>query len=306
MEDEKFRLYIGCAPKDAVRESERERKAITEKSRARLIEESQNTQFAYYCALCLIIRDENDYLEEWLRWHIDIGVEHFYIYDHGSKEPVKDFIRGLGGDIAEKTEIIDWSGRHKDAQPDAYNDCLKRSRGVSRWVGFVDTDEHVCVKTGQSLPEFLKSYEDFAGLFAIWVTYGANGRVEKTNEPLRRRFTKISHGDTWAENVGKLIAQPVYTTDIMIHNGRAANGFDIVDEHCRKINDYILRTDNPTRDFVCVDHYYTKSYEEWMEKLKRGSSHSNFARRYEEFFKVNPDMEYCKEKTDVRQEYERF
>lgn len=306
MEDEKFRLYIGCAPKDAVRESERQRKEITEKSRARLIEKTQNTQFAYYCALCLIIRDENDYLEEWLRWHIDIGVEHFYIYDHGSKESVKDFIRGLGGDIADKTTVIDWSGLHKNAQPDAYNDCLNRYRGESRWIGFIDADEHIVVKTGQSLPEFLKDYEEFAGVFAIWVIYGANGRVWQTDEPLKERFTQISHWDEWSENAGKTIVQPIYMTEEIIHNGCAANGFHIVDEHKNEISNYTLRTDFPTRDLICVNHYYTKSYEEWVKKLRRGSGHASFSRKYEEFFRVNPDMEHCREAIDIWQAYEQF
>ncbi|MCL2797815.1 MAG: glycosyltransferase family 2 protein [Firmicutes bacterium] len=51
-------------------------------------ETQSNTQITKYdCSICLIIRDESEYLEEWLRWHIGQGVEHFYIYDHDSKIP---------------------------------------------------------------------------------------------------------------------------------------------------------------------------------------------------------------------------
>jgi len=28
----------------------------------------KNTNYRRYCSVCLIIRDENEYLEEWLKW----------------------------------------------------------------------------------------------------------------------------------------------------------------------------------------------------------------------------------------------
>ena len=128
---------------------------------------SESAPYRYYCSICLIIRDENEYLEEWLRWHIGQGTEHFYIYDHDSKRPVKGFVEALGKEISEKVTVIEWKGKHKNAQPEAYKDCLNRFRGESRWIGFIDADEQVRVKTGQSLPEFLKGYEKYAGVSEI-------------------------------------------------------------------------------------------------------------------------------------------
>ena len=288
---------VSVANENSVRESARY---------AELVAETASAKFIYYCSLCLIIRDESEYLEEWLRWHIAQGVEHFYIYDHGSKHPVLDFVRSLGGEISERTEVIDWSGSHKDAQPDAYNDCLRRARGVSRWVGFIDADEHVRVNNGKTMSEFLKNYEKFAGVFANWVTYGANGHVTKSIGPLRERFTKVSHYDKWADVAGKLITQPIYMAEMIIHNGRAEPGFDIVDEHCRKIKDYMLIIENATHDYICVDHYYTKSYEEWLAKLRRGSGDAKFFRKYKDFFIINPDMDYCRKEINIPQLYEKF
>jgi hypothetical protein len=36
-------------------------------------------------AICLIIKDENEYLQEWMDYHRKVGVSHFYIYDNNSK-----------------------------------------------------------------------------------------------------------------------------------------------------------------------------------------------------------------------------
>ena len=304
--EERERLYLGKAPKELVERAEKQRKERLERLRAKLVAETENTQFRYYCSACLIIRDENEYLEEWLRWHIGQGVEHFYIYDHGSKQPVREFLKTLEKGIAEKVTLTEWKGHHTDAQPDAYNDCLKRRRGESRWIAFIDTDEQIRVKTGQTLPEFLKDYEDYAGLFAVWITYGANGRVKKTEGTLRERFTRKSNVNEFARRAGKLIAQVKYTDDMYIHNGKAAEGFQIVDEHDNSIRNYALMSEQATTDLICVDHYYTKSYEEWVRKIKRGSGHAKFSRKYKDFFEFNPDLRYCYEDTDIKQLYENF
>lgn len=300
------KLYVGNAPKELSEEAMQLREARLRQCREKLLEQTRKTRFRYYCSICLIIRDENEYLEEWLKWHVGQGVEHFYIYDHGSRRSVKEFVQSLGREISEKVTVIDWSGQHKNAQPDAYNDCLNRYRGESRWIGLIDADEQVRVKTGQSLPEFLKDYEEYAALFAVWLVYNANGRKYQTNKPLRERFTRISRDDEGANRMGKVFVQPIYMLDMVIHNGRAAEGFEVVDEHRNKIFPYSMATDHPTTDLICVDHYYTKSYEEWLKKLSRGSGHAQYQRKYDEFFKVNPEMEYCREDLDLAQIYEKF
>ena len=42
---------------------------------------------------------------------------------------------------------------------------------------------------------------------------------------------------------------------------------------------------------------------EYLEKIRRGSVNPNFMRRYQEFFEVNPDMEYLNTGEQTRQFY---
>ena len=67
------RLYIGNAPGEVVRRSQRCREEYIRALRDALLRETAEAKFKYYCSLCLITRDENEYLEEWLRWHIGAG-----------------------------------------------------------------------------------------------------------------------------------------------------------------------------------------------------------------------------------------
>lgn len=257
----------------------------------------------YECAICLIIRDESEYLQEWLEWHIGQRVQHFYIYDHDSKYPITEFVKTLPQQIQDKITIIGWSGSHKNAQPEAYNHCLQHYGKDCKWLGFIDADEHVRIKTGQPLPEFLKDYTAYAGVYAIWEMFGANGQKYKSAIPLRDRFTKESPSKACA-GMGKVFVQPHLIKEMVIHNAYPINGYDIVGEHKDIVPDANWWKDNPTTDLICVDHYFTKSYEEWLEKLKRGRCHFDFPRKYDEFFEYNPNMEYCREAVSITQDYE--
>lgn len=265
--------------------------------------ELKTHEFKYYCGICLIIRDENEYLREWLEWHVGQGAEHFYIYDHGSKQPVSEFAKTLDARLREKITVREFCGEHKFAQHDAYNDCIKRYGKECRWIGFIDADEMIRVKCGMTLPELLRRYEDFAGLFMRWVEYDANGLIKKDGRPLRERFTRITPTDR-DDGIGKSFVQALCMQYMETHNGYPYPHFDVVDENRSAVDLAQIRKTDCTDELVCVDHYYTKSYEEWLEKLRRGTCDPVYSRKYADFFVYNPDMEYCREDIAVEQRYE--
>ena len=56
-------------------------------------------------------------------------------------------------------------------------------------------------------------------------------------------------------------------------------------------------------DVLQLNHYYTRSYEEWIHKMERGSSVPGFGRRYSDFFKLNPDLASLNTGEDTKQSY---
>ncbi len=271
--------------------------------RNKVMRQIENANFKYYCSVCLIIKNDNEYLAEWLDWHIKQGVEHFYIYDHDSDNPVSEFLKELPENIRNKVNVIWFGGEHDFAQHEAYNDCLNRFRSESRWIGFIDSDEMTHVKENKKIPEFLKEFENSAGLFIGWEMYGANGRVKKCAEPVRQRFTRLTEY-TGQDGVGKVFVQPYMLRQMLTHNGYTVDGFDIVDEEHNKVECGQAWKYGLPHDRICIDHYYTKSYEEWVEKISRGSCDPYYCRKYEEFFKYNPEMEFCRESLFPEQKYE--
>ncbi len=128
-----------------------------------------------YLSLCLICKDENDYLEEWLNYHILTGVERFYIYDNDSqislRETLKDYVaRGW-------VVITDIPGQAM--QMYAYDHCLRAFGPSTRWLGFIDTDEFLVPKTSVDLKDLLQHYEEFGGLAVSSLFFGSNQHQER-------------------------------------------------------------------------------------------------------------------------------
>ncbi len=47
----------------------------------------------HYLAACLLFKDAASYLDEWLRFHLRVGVDHFYLYDNDSMDDYESVVR---------------------------------------------------------------------------------------------------------------------------------------------------------------------------------------------------------------------
>jgi hypothetical protein len=220
-------------------------------------------------SICLLTKNENKYLKEWVQHHIDIGVDHFYIYDNNDDnsaqyEVLKYFDK-------QYFTFIHWHSFIKHMQIEAYNDCLNRFGNQNEWIAFIDTDEFI---NCNNIRESLEQYRQYDYIRIPWVMYNANGHVYYTNEPIRKRFTQTcqNYSSTGPTDYYKSIVQPSKIIEMVVHDAISFNNNTVV-------------VDN-----IKLDHYYTRSLEEWVEKITRGTCSPYASRRYEEFFVYNPDL----------------
>ncbi len=127
----------------------------------------------WYLTACLIFKDAASYLDEWIRFHKRVGVEHFYLYDNDSEDNYESVIRRF----IERGEITlhKWPGvgqHHPVIQH-----CLDQHRATSRWIAFLDDDEFLFPVAGDDLRETLSQYELFAGVAVSWLLFGSNGHL---------------------------------------------------------------------------------------------------------------------------------
>lgn len=248
-----------------------------------------------YSAICLLIRDENQYLAEWIDHYLNLGVDLICIYDNGIKESVTDIIATLEDWKQEKIEVIPYHDSETPRlQEDVNNDFINRYKDKVRWVAFIDSDEFIELETQQPINDFLKQYEEYGSIFMNWVMYTANGQEIQTEGFVQERFIQEfpepkNHRYRY---FGKEFMQ-IYKVD------------KIIRYHAKFLwkNKMYVDKDTLNLDKIKLKHYYTKSLEEWKNKIDRGSCDCAFKKSYQEFFKLNPDMEYLNSGEDYRQEY---
>lgn len=284
-----------------------------EKEKNDMISYYQDHVFKNYTAACLLIKDENEYLREWVDHYLNIGVDHLYIYDNDSAISIQEEINGYGKEIADKCTIIQWSpGQYTHMQYDAYANCLREYGDDCRWIGFFDTDEFFELPENHTnINEFLKEYEEYFCVWFPWEVRNANGNVNKpTGKQAENYLTPVKD---MTGLFGKVFVQPYRTEQMYVHLASPKFSFDYAvssnkEKHFRNYPLWINKYEENILDLEIYEygkvvHYYTRSLEEWCTKITRGSSDPNYLRRFNIFFAYNPDLEYMKHDENIRNHY---
>jgi hypothetical protein len=237
-----------------------------------------------YLSLCCIFKDENEYLEEWMRYYLAIGVEHFYFYDNGSKIHIKKTLKALG--LLKYATVRSIRGKTKQVR--AYGDCLKEFGAKSQWIGFIDMDEFIVPKaTNGDLPKFLKDYELYGGLGINWLIFGSNGHQTKPDESQLESFTKRSEVDFHVNKHIKSIVQPRF-----VKNSQSAHFFTYISgKFCVNENFVPIEAafSEPSVNKIQLNHYFTRSLQEFEIKIKRGIADNVRKRTIDEFYHHDND-----------------
>ncbi|WP_121808011.1 glycosyltransferase family 92 protein [Mucilaginibacter kameinonensis] len=238
----------------------------------------------YKLAICAIIRDENAYLEEWIKYHLLIGVEHFFMYDNESKVPVKTTLKALG--LAQYATVRKIRGEAQ--QMNAYNDCVKRYGESAQWIAFIDIDEYIVPKIyPYNLPDFLEDYKDYGGININWAVFGSSGHKKRTNKPQLESFILRSETNFYKNRHTKCIIQPKFADSCHNpHYFNYKNNKFAVNENFKPVVDAFS---DVSVDKILINHYYCRSEEEYLEKITRGAGDSVRVRKMDDFHEHNDE-----------------
>ena len=234
--------------------------------------------FLHDLSVVAIMKNEGHYIKEWLDYHLLAGVDHFYLYDNESPDNQAEVVKPYV-----EAGIVDYFHMPgKAMQMVAYNDAVKRFKFQSRYMAFIDGDEFIYPKTGQSVVEvvdaLLNGKPNAAGLAVNWQCFGSNGQEKADySRGVLERFTRRAPSN-WirCETIGgnQLIKN--------ISNPRAINfvknpHYSTYFEGLYSVNEYgglVESWSNApvTVEKIVMNHYNTKSREEYFDKISRGTA----------------------------------
>ena len=238
--------------------------------------------FLYNLAVVAIFKNEGRYLREWLDYHLLAGVEHFYLYNNDSTDDYREVLAPYveGGFVT----LTDMPG--KLPMYPAYDDALERHRFKCRYMAFIDLDEFLYPKSARSVVEVVDEIWadkiDVAALGINWQCFGSNGQDKADyNRGVLERFTRRAPSDWIFKNGDGTDSGNIYIKSVM--NPRLVDysispHYAIYFSELKSINTAGEETfragSHPiAADKLVLNHYYTKSREEYeTKKLPKGSA----------------------------------
>lgn len=138
--------------------------------------------------LCCIAKDEDNYIDEWIRYNLKLGFDKIVIYQNNWRAKIPY-------DIKDNVILISFDTDSKFAQQSAYNDCIERFYKEFSWIAFFDVDEFLVIKKYPCVNQWLQEYSGFDSIGVNWKYFGDNGIKEVSDSNYSvTRFTKSQIG----------------------------------------------------------------------------------------------------------------
>ena len=242
----------------------------------------ENTVFL--CITC-VAKNEGPYLKEWIEYHKIVGVERFYFYDNESDDNTKEILEPY---IKDGTVVYHLLPNHPITglrqQEEAFCDAIFKYRDRVRWMALIDIDEFIVPVEKNTIPELLADYDQYPALAVNWLCFDSNGYEKKPKAHggmLTANYTRVrkEHNVIKGHNLGddrmvKSIVNPKLVVNC------------ISPHYCLYYHNYNAATENFERtrgDFskyhsiskIRINHYISKSREEYLNKINRNHKGSN-------------------------------
>jgi hypothetical protein len=243
--------------------------------------------FGLKVLLCTIGKEENKYIKEFINHYRKLKIKKIILYDNNDIDGEK-FQDILENEIANNfVEIINYRG-FQLPQEKAIINCYKNYSKNYDWIAFYDIDEFLQIINFTNINKFLSlpKFKKCQSILINWKNYGDNNQLYYEPKPVIKRFTKPFYFTNKNMNFNKYLTSAAKTI--------VRGGLNIIWQHlphylnntikCRPdgkiLNNYFTF---PQYSIAYINHYTTKSTEEFAERLNKGDVivkiDDNFIRR---------------------------
>lgn len=250
-----------------------------------LFEIENLTRKQVYLSIAAIYKNEPD-IKEWIEYHKLVGVERFYLYDNESDDNSYEILKPY---IEDGTVIYNYI-KGSCMQMPVYRDAIYRYKNETKWLAIIDLDEYICPVEKDNLKDFLKDYENYPAVGVNWVMFDSNGYKKRPNKLILEAYTRVHKNYQILENKHiKSIVQPKEVKYISNphfcfykkQKTAVCENFQEIGKYNNYDNTINAFTNNNSIKKIRINHYFSKSKEDSINKIKRGFADSKRERKIE-------------------------
>ena len=218
-------------------------------------------------AICAIAKDEDEFLVEWMEYHIKLGASRVYLFDNNSTRPqnlyIMDYIRS---DFVEYFTVGD--NKLPNSQLYVYERCLHEFGYRHDYMAFIDIDEFIVVKNkSMSIPDILDEYDDCGGLTLNWMLHGPSGHIQRPKGKIQDAYHKCFKHPLIKSIVN---TQRVVGIQSNPHSFYYNFGYYACDTSHNRVDGWTNYNLTHAFNVMFISHYRCKSEEDFRRKMARG------------------------------------
>ena len=227
--------------------------------------------------LCVVAKNENLYLREFVEHYKKIGYNKIFLYDNNEpdgenfNEVIYDYIKSGFVKVINYRKI----SVHSNPQADSYKDCYKKNNKLYDWLSFYDIDELLEINEKyKTIQDFLKEkiFEHCQNIKINWFMHINKNGLYYENKPLKQRKIPSIYNHSSNNRIKSTVKG-----NLPVNYWKEARNFhtSILNITCCSSSGKKIEFDSPSMippDYTNakLNHYYYKSFEEFCLKLKRG------------------------------------
>lgn len=258
--------------------------------------------YKYFLSVCLCIKNEAKYMEEFLQHHINQGVDHFYIISNNSDDNIEEVLnypkyKDLVTLIFDNRNMglltnNDGARGHKMLLNDNLYLLLIRE---TKWAIVVDADEFMFGKNGYTIKKYLSEVnDDINCIYVIWniinpcideegnisKTFSTKQNLKRLNYDLIYNLNSLIKD---ANDFGKSIVRTsminkdnkLWIHKIATYGTRINNYGNIISNNYDNCNEIFLSEENYAKLKISLNHYAIRNFDDYIKKKNQINLVSN-------------------------------
>jgi len=208
-----------------------------------------------------IAKKEQDYIEEFIKYHLALGFKYIYLYDNEDTPTYESLLENYKNNL--KVIHFPYNNYHVGVQYICLDNFIKNYLFSSEitHVAHIDIDEFIVLKKHENICDFIKEYivDDCHGIGMNWRFFGSSGLCEKTNDPVTFRFKMCQKDGN--RHIKTLFKKDYFIHFNTVHEAVFSNGYKT-----KSTNGHIINgpfNDNIDFDVIQLNHYKCKTLEEF-------------------------------------------